>query len=512
MDPAEQRAGILEGMADSAVTLRGQGDPEASYGAAQATGEDAVELKDVVEGIGLRMYHVGLFFLTWVIQLAPAAIIMSIPFVLRPIREEYRVNKTTVATIGGATMVGSIFGVLLFGLLNDWAGRRRAGLVAALGMGVLVALHFALPRAQPGVDPAWGDFALLVALRVVIGVFFAGAAGSFAQLLFSEFLPSRLRGALLTWANAGWSLGTIYMIFVAWTFEGQWRLILAAPALGALLGFVVLILGPESARWLFVVGRGEEGREVLGRVLASRELLAHSGDMPALGAVPRKVVVAQGDQTSRNHAKAGLLADLKELFGPSLYRVTLCSIILQSAVNGGSYIQLVWFPEMVQELMRLPRMPYQLFIYGEFAGWAGVAITSYLLDAWGRRPVLNLLLCVSACLILSFTIVPQEFVWLAAIYLMLQSVNGGLWPAMLTYVVECFPTNIRGTGNSLCQFCGRLSAVALPVLFGWVLDSEAHGLPPLPTALVLTSVIYVIGLVGALLIPWETANAKMEDI
>jgi hypothetical protein len=58
-------------------------------------------------------------------------------------------------------------------------------------------------------------------------------------------------------------------------------------------------------------------------------------------------------------------------------------------------------------------------------------------------------------------------------------------------------------------------AVFFPILLGAVLDDKLWLSPrmsPLDTALCITSAVSLLGAVGAMLIPQETANAKMEDI
>eukprot|EP00927_Polykrikos_kofoidii_P043113 TRINITY_DN3717_c0_g5_i1.p1 TRINITY_DN3717_c0_g5~~TRINITY_DN3717_c0_g5_i1.p1 ORF type:complete len:515 (-),score=46.31 TRINITY_DN3717_c0_g5_i1:83-1579(-) len=486
--------------------------PSTSYGLEQDSAEDAVELKDVIESVGWRWFHMRLLALTWIFQVAPAAIIGAVPFVLRHVREEYHVSMSFVSAISSATMVGSAIGTILFGWLNDVWGRKRSCLLASLGMGLLCALHLALPRAHLSNGAANADFALLVALRFGIGIFFAGAAGTLTQLLLSEFLPSRFRGTVLTCGNAGWSFGTIYVLLILRAFDDNWRLILAAPTLVAAVAFALFFHCSESMRWLFVMGREEEGRVVLGSVVASQVLLATPGTESDHQVVPRRIVVTRNDQRSKKVMDTSLGKNLSKLFEREYRVLTLCSISLQVSLNAASYISSVWFPEVIQKLMNVPTMPYTLFIYCEILGWISVFLVAYLLDAWGRRPTLIGLFALTTLLIFSFEVVPPTYEWLAMVYLLQSMCINGLWPAMTAYLGECFPTSIRGVANSLGGVCGRIASVVGPLICGFLLDRSASSSHPYRPVVMLSAGLFAMGCVGAYFIPCETANASMEDV
>eukprot|EP00927_Polykrikos_kofoidii_P043112 TRINITY_DN3717_c0_g3_i1.p1 TRINITY_DN3717_c0_g3~~TRINITY_DN3717_c0_g3_i1.p1 ORF type:complete len:562 (-),score=54.23 TRINITY_DN3717_c0_g3_i1:78-1763(-) len=495
-----------------AAPLSGNSLPGTSYGLEREAAEDSVELKDVVEAVGWRRYHMGLLFLTWLIQLAPASVVGAIPFVLRQVRKEFHVNETMVASVGSATMVGSIVGVMIFGWINDVWGRQRAAVTTCVGMGLMCLLHLLLPRPEPGDGQAQTEFAFLLALRFFVGIIFAGGSGTNTQLLFSEFIPSQYRGTALTLAHAGWSVGSIYILCVSRVFETNWRLILAAPSLVAGVALLALLRCPESLRWLFVMGRGEEGRKVLSNVMASPVLFAPPTTDVDLRALPRRIVLSQECQTLKTQSNAGMWESISELFGPDHRRVTLCTLLMMLSLNGGSYIAQIWFPEMITRLMDLPTMPYQLFMWCEILGWVGVAAEACVVDRWGRRPLLVSLLGVTAVLTYAFTVVPKTYEWLATLYIVHSIIVNTLWPAMLAYIAECFPTSIRGMATSFPLFWGRISAVVSPIMFGWLLDSNEHSPNPLRPSLILTTGIFAVGCVGALLIPRETANVSMEDV
>lgn len=487
---------------------------EPEYGT--ATEEDGVEMADVVESFGLRWVHVRLLFVTWILLLCPSSIIMATPYVLSSLRNEYGVSRAAAALTGSAVTLGAVIGTCTFGRLHDLVGRKRSHLLAAVAIGFCAAMHLALPlvsSSQKGGVEAGFSFALLFLLRVVLGFLFAGPA-SFAALYLIEFLPSQLRGFILTMCTAGWSVGTLYSIWIASVFEGNWRMILAAPVPPCILATIVLFFSPESPRWLFVMGRKDDGRSVMNSVFNSGIIVPSTFGRPYT-ATPKHVCVSKGDEDKGTMTDHSTMEDLAMLFHPKLRRTVFAAALMQMAVNGASYAMLIWSADILTQLLGINRAPYELFVYGEMVGWVGTGFAACLLDTLGRKFILVTSLCATAMCHWGLTMVPRTYWWICAMFLILQCVGGGIWPAMTAYTNECFPTALRGTGSALVQACGRGMAVFFPILLGAVLDDKVgmtRRMPPLDTALCITASISLVGAVGALLIPQETANAKMEDI
>jgi putative MFS transporter len=494
-----------------------------SYGS--VSDPDVIEIADVVESFGLRLCHVGLLVVSWILLLCPSSMIMATPYVLGSLREEFGIDRAASALVGSAVTFGAVIGVLSFGRLHDLVGRKTAHLIAIGSICIFAALHLALPRVgehDKGRPEAWYAFSLLILLRVMLGVLFAGPA-SFVALYFIEFLPSQLRGFLLTLCTAGWSFGTLYSIWVASTFQGQWRIVLAAPVPVCIVAvFALALLCPESPRWLYVVGRREDGHKVLTWVFSSRTIMAPVVPQPLLKP-PAHVCVSKSENGKdisftevRNVMQSSsTLRDLEQLFSRKLRRTIFAAALMQMAVNGSSYAMLIWSAEILTQLLGVDHAPYELFVYGEIVGWIGTIVAACLLDFLGRQIILVAALSATAICTWGLSMVPRSYFWICTMFLFMQFVGGGIWPAMTAYTNECFPTSLRGTGGALVQSCGRFMAVFFPIVMGAVLDDKIQltsRMTTLDTALTITACFSCIGAVGALLIPQETANAKMEDI
>jgi len=485
-----------------------------AYGA--AIEEDTVEIADIIESFGLRYIHVRLLLVTWFLLLCPSSIIMATPYVLSSIRDEYGISRATAALVGSAVTLGAVIGTCSFGRLHDLVGRKVSHLIASVSIGLFAALHLALPLVgahERGSAEAGYAFSVLIMLRVMLGILFAGPA-SFAALYLIEFLPSQMRGFILTLCTAGWSVGTLYSIWAASMFEGDWRMILAAPIPACIIATMSLTFCPESPRWLYVAGRSDDGRSVMNSVFASRIILPTTADQPWLH-TPTNVRVSKSPDGKGAAASSSTIEDLFQLAKPKLRRTVFAAALMQMSVNGASYAMLIWSADILTQLLGIQHAPYELFVYAEMVGWIGTGVAACLLDVIGRKAILVVSLILTAAFNWGLTMVPRTYLWICCMFLGQSLVGGGIWPAMTAYTNECFPTALRGTGSALVQACGRSTAVFFPILLGAVLDDKVGLTPrmtPLETALCITAGVSVIGAVGAMLIPHETANAKMEDI
>lgn len=291
-------------------------------------------------------------------------------------------------------------------------------------------------------------------------------------------------------------------------------MILAAPVPVCVIATISLAFCPESPRWLYVAGRSDDGRSVMNSVFASRIIIPTTSTHPWTY-TPKHVRVSKADESKCVAAGNSTMEDLLQLFHPKLRRTVFAAALMQMAVNGASYAMLIWSADILTQLLGIQHAPYELFVYSEMVGWIGTGFAACLLDTLGRKIILVAALIATAFCHWSLTMVPRTYTWICAMFLVSSAVGGGIWPAMTAYTNECFPTALRGTGSALVQACGRGMAVFFPILLGAVLDDKIGLVPrmtPLDTALCITAAVSVLGAVGAMLIPQETANAKMEDI
>jgi SP family myo-inositol transporter-like MFS transporter 13 len=145
------------------------------------------------------------------------------------------------------------------GLLADRLGRKRVILVAD----ILFILGSAIQAITTSV---W----VMIAGRSIIGLA-VGAASFVVPLYIAELAPAKFRGRLVTLNVLFITLGQVVAYLIGWGLSESggpngWRWMFGIGVLPAGLQCIVMVMMPESPRWLVKVGRSEEARTVLQKV------------------------------------------------------------------------------------------------------------------------------------------------------------------------------------------------------------------------------------------------------
>ncbi|MEU8817471.1 MFS transporter [Actinoplanes sp. NPDC048796] len=171
------------------------------------------------------------------------------------------ITQSQVTGLGAAIYVlGACCGALFFGWLTDRFGRKK------LFMVTLAVYLFGTAMTALSFDPWW-----FFLFRFVTG---AGIGGEYAAInsAIDELIPARYRGRIdliingTYWAGAAFGALLTVPILTQLPVSWGWR---AAFGLGVVLGLVVLLVRrhvPESPRWLFIHGRGEEAEALVADV------------------------------------------------------------------------------------------------------------------------------------------------------------------------------------------------------------------------------------------------------
>jgi MFS family permease len=171
------------------------------------------------------------------------------------------ITQSQVTGFGAATYVlGACFGALFFGWLTDRFGRKKLFMIT---LGVYL---FGTAMTALSFD-AWWFFLF----RFVTG---AGIGGEYAAInsAIDELIPARHRGRIDIIINgtfwAGAAVGALLTVPILTQLPVSWGWRFAF-GLGVVLGLVIMLVRrhvPESPRWLFIHGRGQEAEELVAGV------------------------------------------------------------------------------------------------------------------------------------------------------------------------------------------------------------------------------------------------------
>ena len=163
--------------------------------------------------------------------------------------------------IVSSLLVGAVLGTLVSGFISRKYGRKNTIIVSA----IIFAIGAVLSSIANSVP-------ILIGVRVFLGIA-VGIASFTAPLYLSEMAPQKIRGRLISMYQLMITIG-ILLAFLSDTwlsYGGHWRIMLGILVIPSTVLFIGVLFLPKSPRWLFLVGRKAEAREVLNKLRESIE-------------------------------------------------------------------------------------------------------------------------------------------------------------------------------------------------------------------------------------------------
>ena len=324
-----------------------------------------MHIQEAIDRLGFGAFQRRLFLVCGVTWAVDAAEIFLLSFALPGITEEFRLNPTVAGLVVTSSFLGMLIGAWFWGVMADRIGRRLGfQLTIAIFAGFGLASAFA-----PNV--VW-----LVVLRAITG-FGLGGALPLDFSLFAEYLPSHNRGRWLVLLESWWAAGTAIAAGLAVLIMPTlgWRWLLATSAVAGVLVFWVRLQVPESARYLLSQGQPDRARELLAQVAR-----VNGAPLPT-----QQITLPPG------RGKAGV----GELLSGALRRTTITLWAGWFLIAFGYYGIFTWLPKIFAEQYGF-LSSYQYVFFLVLAQIPGYFSAAWLVDRWGRKPVLATYLAASA--------------------------------------------------------------------------------------------------------------------
>lgn len=378
------------------------------------------------------------------------------------VEAQFELDKIAVGWFGSSALVGAIIGAMFAGSLGDRYGRRPVLLASAV-LFFLSALGSALPP----------TFTILIPARLVGGLAI-GMASVLAPLYISEFSPPKIRGRLVALYQMSIVVGILLAYFSNWWLLGfsqqnpdtfadasilhqvlvseVWRSMFGAEMVPAALFFFLLLIIPESPRWLAKEGREIEAAEIMikisGETAANEELQA-----------------IQATANDRNISMAELL---KPGFKLALIAGLGLSIFGQFT---GVNIIVYYGPEILggAGFDFDNSLKFQIAI--GMINLLFTALALWKIDDWGRRPLLiwGMAVACLSLLVIGFLFSTQMHgIWIVLMLCLYMaalafSINSVIW----VLLGEMYPTSIRGRAMSIATFANWGTNFVTAFVFPW---------------------------------------------
>jgi sugar porter (SP) family MFS transporter len=403
-----------------------------------------------------------------------------------------------VSSLGWGALVGN----LAAGVLSDRLGRKSVLLLTAI---LFLAASVTAATAT--------NFALFIAARICGGIG-VGAAILIAPVYIAEIAPARSRGSLVSLNQLmiviGISASFFSNYFLLSLGNDSWRWMLGVQAIPAALYFLLLLLVPESPRWLLSKGREEQALAVLGSVhgeASARQEL--DGIRSSLSEKPKAFGLH------------GLLAGLRELLTPRMRKVMIFGLgiaFFQQAtgINAIFYYLPTIFAQAGGGLATA-------FGQSVFVGLVNVGMTFvaiWLIDRLGRKPLLCIGIVGMTVSLLTIgwafathtssvgsTVVNHPQAVLVAIAAFVASFAISLGPVMWVLLSEIFPNERRAAAIAVVGFWNSLVSSSVTLLFPLALAT----LGPSGTFLSFAT-ISALGFVFIVMLAPETKGRTLEEL
>ena len=361
-------------------------------------------------------------------------------------------------------ILGILIGALAGGSLSDRFGRRPT-LIASLALQVLASIFAA---AAP-------SYHFYLVSRLVCGIGMSGVTQA-GYTLATEIVGPRYRTVLTTelWAYQ-WAAMSCLLALLAYLLQSEsWRafqLALAAPS--ALLWVVVVILVPESPRWLEAQGQHKTASSVLKMLLGGVPLLERpqnvsdggdggGGSSGSNGIASAALPPTPTSRCASRCASVGIGPAYTLFSSYGVLRVTLAEMFVWGsctlAFYGVQFNAVNLDPDhfyLNEMLVALPQIP-ATFACARFMDHPKV----------GRCLAVTLMLGAVAVSLATAACLPQTGVVCSMIASFMAT---GAFNTVYVQVSELFPTSVRNSALGLCSAWARVTSVTsslLPSILG----------------------------------------------
>jgi SP family xylose:H+ symportor-like MFS transporter len=365
-----------------------------------------------------------------------------------------------------SALIGCIIGSAISGFFASRLGRKNSLFLAGI-LFFLSALGSYYPEFlffEHGVP----SYSLLVAFNFyrVLGGVGVGLASAICPMYIAEIAPSNIRGTLVSWNQFAIIFGQLVVYFVnflilgshanpvidlvngvnqimnpeaaTWTTETGWRLMFVSEAVPAGLFALLVLLVPETPRYLAMCGKDEKALNVLSRINGSSQA---------------KVILAD--------IKATTEEKIEKLFtyGWMVIFIGIMLSVFQQAVGINAVL---YFAPRIFETMGMANPMVQTVLMG-IVNILFTLLAVFTVEKWGRKPLLisgSIGMAIGAFGVALCNIVTGLPAIISVISIMIYSASFMFsWgPICWVLISEIFPNTIRG------------AAVAIAVAFQWIFN------------------------------------------
>lgn len=341
-------------------------------------------------------------------------------------------------------LIGCAIGAMLAGKFADKYGRRFALIVCAI--------LFAVSGIGAGISTGLFEFVLFR----LLGGLGVGAAAMVSPMYIAEMAPAKWRGRLVACYQLAIVIGILIAYFANYLFDGlgenNWRWMFASQAAPSLLFLGLLLLVPETPRWLIMKGKKAAAKSILEKIAETESI---------------EEEVAEIENSF--HAKHSV--SIKQLFSKTYRPVLWIGIIVAifqqvTGINSIIYYAPVIFKETGISGSSSLLQTIAIGVVNIISTFIAIG----LVDKIGRKKLL-----LTGCVLMGLSLVAvglcfrynyfDNYIVLVFMLLYVASFGATMGAVVWVYISEIFPNLIRSLALSIATLSLWLADFAVTLSF-----------------------------------------------
>ena len=381
------------------------------------------------------------------------------------LEQHFQLSAAELGWVVSSALLGTIFGCIVAGTITDGLGRKKALILAAICL-TLSAMGSMLPPQFLGdLDNAhWFTadvdlaFNLLIVVRIIGGIG-VGITSVVAPIYISELSLPQSRGKMVSLYQLSITLGILLAFLIDWIVLNQagdkagvisgestgfwnwlyveelWRGMFATEIPIALLFFLLLLVVPETPRWLISKNRHEEALAIMVKINGLEYATAEMEEI-------KKMTMLE-------------TGGFKELLQPFLRIPLLIGVLLPMFAHLSGIAAIMYFaPNIINESVKSVESAFLGAVLVGVVNSAFTFVAILNIEKFGRR---KLLLIGVTGAFLSLTGVGVLFAMgsqyvIIPLLMYVASFAFSFGPIVWVVISEIFPTRVRGLAVAIGSF------------------------------------------------------------
>lgn len=447
---------------------------------------DSYHISERLERLPITNYQRIIFAVIATAWFFDCVDVATMTFILSSIKKEFALEASQAGALASMSFLGMFLGAGLAGLLADKFGRC---LVFRWSI-VLWGLSSLACSMAPNVET-------LMIFRIFLGMGMAMEL-PVGQSLVCEYIPAAKRGKYVALLEGAWPLGFIaagilsHFILPVW----GWRGAFVAEAIPAVIVLIIRRIVPESPRWLQESGKEEEANRVMNKIEERVKQSLNTKSLP-------DYKVTQIDDSKPKGEKVN---SFKQLFQGHYKSRTIMVWTLWFFALLGYYGLTTWLGALMEAKGFTMAKTTNYITMISLAGIPGFITAAYLVESWGRKPVMITTLLGSAVMAYFYG-TASSITFIIGFGLLMQFFMFGMWSVLYAYTPELYPTSARATGSGFASSIGRVGALLGPLIVGFIIESSGQ-----TGVFAMAAGAFVLAALTVLILGKETKGLKLEEI